>query len=149
MMSMSDPLRPNPAASDFDWVSARASCSALLMFQRLRMQVQADAVKRNEIRTANEKEKYLFRFVSEDGVFVVSVDGQCLETEIGVGFRRTPTGIEVFTPADNKPLFKADVTLSNDGECRMKIGEMEYNCWQFRKKALEDVFFAKVARWRP
>lgn len=142
---MSLPITTN----DFGWVSARAECSVSLMFQRLRMQVEADVLRRNEIRTVNEKEKYAFRFASENGVFTVSVDGQCIETEIGVGFRRTLTGVEVYTPSDNKLLFKADVTLSNDGECRMKVGEVEYNYWQFRKKALEDVFFTKVAKWRP
>ena len=38
---------------------------------------------------------------------------------------------------------------SNDGQCRIKVGEIEYNFWQFRKLTLEDVFFTNVARWRP
>src|ERR1039458_7645934 len=101
-----------PIPEDFDWITARAACSASLVFQRLRMQVEADVAKRNQIRTENEKSKYFFQFATEGGAFTVWVEGQFLgETEIGVGFRRTVTGIDVYTPSDNKLLFQAEVTL--------------------------------------
>ena len=40
-----------------------------------------------------------------------------------------------------KPNLMATLTLSNDGECRVMIGSREYDLWQFRKMALEHLFF--------
>lgn len=133
---------------DFDWVAARAAHSTALVFQKLRLQVEADVNKRNEIRTTNEREKYQFRFVSENGTFSVFAEGQLEDHEIGVSFRRTQTGIDVCA-LSGKVLLSGAVTLSNEGECRIKVEQTEYAFWQFRKLALEDVFFTQVARWRP
>jgi hypothetical protein len=135
---------------DFDWISARAACSVSQVFQRLRMQVEADVAKRNDIRTENEKSKYSFQFIAENGSFSVSLDGRFLEEiEIGVGFRRTSAGIDVYTPSDGQLRFSGEVTLSNDGLCRIKVEKAEYSLWQFRKLSLEGVFFTQVAKWRP
>jgi hypothetical protein len=33
------------------------------------------------------------------------------------------------------------LTLSDDGNCHLRVGETEYTFWQFRKLALHDLFF--------
>jgi hypothetical protein len=46
-------------------------------------------------------------------------------------------------------LYEGKLTLSNDGDCKLKVGDTEYSLWQFRKLTLEDVLFTSVAKWRP
>ena len=41
----------------------------------------------------------------------------------------------------NKELFRATLTINNEGICKLKIGDEEYTNWQVRKKALEKCFF--------
>ena len=41
------------------------------------------------------------------------------------------------------------LTLADDGECKFRVGNAEYDFWQFRKLALEDILFTSVAKWRP
>jgi hypothetical protein len=138
-----------PLSNDFDWVSARAECSASKVFRQLELQVKTDVEKRNLLRTDNEKSKYFFECASDGFRFSVFLTSHSVETEeIGATFSRTPQGIDVHS-LKGELLFSGTVTLSNDRECRVKVGGNEYNCWQFRKLALEDVFFTKVARWRP
>ena len=133
---------------DFDWISARAACSASQAFQKLRLQVESDVSKRNEIRTDNEKSKYAYQFTSEGGAFSVHLVSHLFEQmEIGVIFKRTPAGIEVYSLADQL-LLQGEVTLSNGGQCRIMVAGSEYNFWQFRKLSLESVFFKDVAKWR-
>ena len=39
--------------------------------------------------------------------------------------------------------FKGVNTLCDDGRCRLKVGDRELDLWQFRKRALEDLFFGR------
>ena len=138
-----------PLSNDFDWVSARAECSASKVFRQLELQVKTDVEKRNILRTDNEKSKYLFECASGGRQFSVFLTSHVVETEdIGVTFSRTPQGIDVHS-LKGELLFSGTVTLSNDRECRVKVSGMEYNSWQFRNLTLQDVFFNKVAKWRP
>ncbi len=133
---------------EFDWISARAACSVYQVFQKLRLQVESDVKKRNEIRTENEKTKYIYRFAADGGAFSVCLEFLAFEEqERGVVFKRTLSAIDVCSVSEEL-LFQGDVTLSNDGQCRIKVNDSEYNLWQFRKLALEGVLFKDVAKWR-
>jgi hypothetical protein len=139
-------------STDFDWVSARAACSSSQVFRSLQLEVQTDVEKRNEIRTPNEKSKYLFRYAANESRFSVFVESLFTEMkeleQIGAIFVRTPSGVDVQTLA-NQLLLRGEITLSNDKKCRIKVGDVEYDSWQFRKLALQNVFFIEVGRWRP
>lgn len=37
----------------------------------------------------------------------------------------------------------AGLTLNDSGECRLKVGSDERESWQFRRAALEDLFFGQ------
>jgi hypothetical protein len=139
-------------ADDFDWISARAECSPSQVFQKLRLQLKNDVEKRNAIRTENEKSRYVFTIHSDTRRISVFVEGQLEYGDTfneGVVFSRTYTGIDVHKGTSDELLFQATLTLSNDGVCRLRIGDTEHSLWQFRKLALEEVFFTKVAKWRP
>ena len=44
----------------------------------------------------------------------------------------------------NQPIMEATLTLSDDGHCRLKVNNQEKEFWQFRRMALEALFFDSV-----
>jgi len=128
----------NHEMGDFDWVKARAECSATEIFEKLRIQVQKDVDRWKALKVSSELK---VSTANEAGVFAVSVDG--VGVYRGVRFSLEENAIVVDGIAPEKRMFLASVTLSDDGECRLKITgkEKEYDLWQFRKLALEWVLF--------
>ncbi len=121
---------------EFDWVSARSACSLVAIFEQLKMQLQEDVAKRQSLR--EEMAHYGFRIVGKDKRLAVVVEGSGIYDS--VLFILTDSGIEV-ADKDGKLRFKATPTLSDDGECRLKVGDQERELWHVRKMALEELFF--------
>jgi hypothetical protein len=130
----------NNVGSDFEWVNARAACSPQKVFEQLHMQVARDVELRNAMRSQNDR--YKFRVDSEMGMFAVSVepfpfthvphqiirfhlDGQTIVARYG----------------DDADIFIATLTLNDEGECRLRIKDKNYDLWQVRHMALERLFF--------
>ena len=130
----------NPLPADFDWVTERHLCSPSAIITKLRMQIETDIEKRKELLTPAERARLAFSLRDEDRLFVVQVEGQN-NLYRGVRFGLTYTGITVHDVVTGRQLYEATSTLSDDGECRLRIGEKEYDLWQFRKLALQDIFF--------
>ena len=128
----------NQEMANFDWVKARAECSTTEMFNKLRLQVQKDVERWKALKVNSELK---ISMDNEAGVFAVSVEGVAVYR--GVRFILAEDAIVVDGIAPEKRMFLASVTLSDDGECRLKITgkEKEYDLWQFRKLALEWVLF--------
>ncbi len=131
---------------DFDWISARAECSPTQAFVRIRTEVHNDIKTRMAMMSEQEKTKYVFSITHQDWQFWVAVGGPYVDK--GIAFSRTPDGIDVHDVSSEKLLYHGILTLSNEGKCKLKVGEVEYDFWQFRKLALEDVLFTCVAKWR-
>jgi hypothetical protein len=131
---------------DFDWISARSACSPSQIFQKLRLQIENDVKKRIEIMTDTEKAKCRFFTDYDPGRLSVMVEGERLNE--GVIFSRSPAGVEVRDSESNSLIHEGILTLSNDGHCRLKVGDVEYDLWQFRKLSLENVLFTSIAKWR-
>jgi hypothetical protein len=126
---------------DFDWVKERHSCSPSIVIEKLRLQVQDDVEKRTALMTQAEKERMKFEIVSEGRRFTVQVEGKN-QLYRGVTFSLTVAGIAVHDAAYGENLlYEAALTLSDDGECRLKVKDKEYDLWQFRKLVLQDIFF--------
>jgi hypothetical protein len=121
----------------FDWVTARAKCTAAEIFTKLKMMIETDVEIRNSdaIRQKNTTKFSIVATVEERFVVVA----QQYDTQKKIIFALKGQQIEV--SALNGPLFTATVTLSDDGECRAKVLDQEYDLWQLRKKALESLFF--------
>jgi hypothetical protein len=125
-----------------DWVRERAACMPLTVFEALREHVEKDMKARNALLpTAGFTEKH-FVFEGKDGWFSVTqiILGQ---NRYGVMFRITPNGVQVEGISRPDIGFSAILTLSDDGKCRLRVGDTEYNLWQFRKLALHDLFFVE------
>ena len=119
----------------FDWVSERAKCTPFKVFQVLRVQVKRDIEIRNAL-TVEIPASKTFSFQG-DGQWFAVVYGNCK----GVKLDLSDSGIEVLDVASAKPIFRGILTLSDDGQCRLRVEQKEYDLWQFRKLALHDLFF--------
>jgi hypothetical protein len=125
-----------------DWVKRRHECSIDLVFVRLRDQVEKDVAARNELRQERGETSFKFRCEIEDGNFMVILEGQ--QRFDGVKFVRSKDAIAVHQLKSDKLISEATLTLSDEGECKLKVSGKELDLWQFRMKALEDLFFAKT-----
>lgn len=126
---------------DFDWVQARTECSPSAIFERLKISLKTDA----KIRTQALIQKgsdYGFSVISEGRSVSVFVQGNNLSRS--VVFDLTEDGVSVHT--GDKHIAEATLTLNDEGECRLKVGDKELELWQFRKFALEEFFFVDHRR---
>lgn len=125
----------NKKPSNFDWVTARSECLPRKVLEALRLQVETDIKTRNDL--SSPASAYRFSMVSELGIFSVLIEGPKLHDS--VIFSIADGGILVRNTTDKWEL-RADLTISNDGECRLKCDGQEYEFWQFRKLPLSDCF---------
>jgi hypothetical protein len=131
---MTTPRKPD----DFDWVSVRKQCSIAEIFQKLRMLVEQDVNKRNSFLAENSAIQFKLVIASE---YHFSVFASGRRGHKSASFRVNGELISIST--DKGFIFEGGVvTLSNDGECRLKDKGVEYDLWQVRKMALEDIFFS-------
>jgi hypothetical protein len=122
--------------TEFDWMAARADCSLAVIFERLKAQLQDDVETAKGLRKVPVH--YTFKIDMNDRRIAVIVEGNKIYDS--VLFVLKDTEIEVLDK-DGKPIFKATPTLSDDGQCRLKINGREMELWHLRKMALEDFFF--------
>jgi len=66
---------------------------------------------------------------------------QVLSQSKGVIFRISLTGVIARDIESQKTICDGVLVISNDGQCRLRVGETECDLWQFRKLALHDLFF--------
>jgi hypothetical protein len=121
---------------EFDWVTARASCSLGGVFDGLLEGVRHDVATRNK-----QAGPVRLEFSAEPNLFRVSATKVATGAVTRVEFRLTPQAIEVAAPDGGTPTLSATVILGDDGVCRLKVGDGELLPWQFRKRALERLMF--------
>lgn len=121
---------------DFNWIEARHLCSPFGVFAELRKQAESDVA----IRNAQEQE-VRFRVDRSPDCFRVIREAKSLSacTPASVEFRWTASGIEVSN--DTGIILQGALTVNDEGKCRLRVKERELTFWQFRRRALEDLFF--------
>jgi hypothetical protein len=120
-----------------DWVTLRHECSPLEVFIKLKEGAEQDVEVRNKLKKADAD--FAFKVRPQNGKsFSVLCEGSVYGF---VTFSWSPVGIKV-TDESDKVIQEATLTLTDNGKCKLKLqnGE-ELECWQFRKRVLEDLFF--------
>lgn len=132
------------APSDFEWVHARAACSPAKVFEQLKIQIAHDVELRNEM-GKQLGQKFDMHAESSGIAFAVFLDSTF--------HRETPHRVVRFyleghtiiaQYGDETNILSAAVTLNDEGECRLRIGDKSYALWQVRHMALEKLFFGIV-----
>ncbi len=127
---------------NFDWVEARSTCSAAVIFEQLKEQLREDVDKRQKLREGPPW-YFGFRFIEQGRRVTILKEGNQIHRV--VAFRLAEKAIEV-TDEEGNVKFSAVPTISDDGKCRLKVKgqEKEKELWQFRKMALDELFFEEI-----
>jgi hypothetical protein len=121
--------------SAFDWVKARLECTPAKIFQKLQLEIEKDVNTRQSALPSNAG--YVFNVVCSGSVISVGINGDKVHHTIT--FRLTEWGIDVGHDLDLR--YKATLSLNDDGECRLAVDGKQLESWQFRRLALESLFF--------
>ena len=126
---------------NFDWVVARAKCTPFLTFEKLRVQVKDDTAKRNQLAGTFSDDRRNFYFNPDGSSFSVSYRGSSTGMHSGVTFSLSANGVNVAGIETQRVLCVGILTISNSGICKIRVGEKKLTLWQFRKLALQDLFY--------
>jgi hypothetical protein len=132
MMSMTE----NSTPRDLDWVRERGACTAERVFADLVRDIAKDAATRNSMGTDTA---FASDLTTDKSTLIVAETGAWARKE-KIKVFPSKGRIEVrdeITPA----AFGAEVFLTDDGRCKLKLGDIELEQWQFRRKILESLFF--------
>ncbi len=138
----------NQILPDVDWVKERSGCSAGGVFELLKSKVSDDVTARQKQISAAQSMFPSLTFYPEDTSFTVVLHGfnarKGREVHKKVAFTLDDQEISVYDE-QLRLVFKASPTLGDDGRCRLKVTvdnrELELELWQFRRRALESLFF--------
>ena len=123
--------------TDFDWVSARAKCSLVPLFEKLYLEIEQDISHINEILG----DGYICKLIKNgDRAFSVVLHDHFDQGQ-AVRFRLVNGAIVASRGVDDSAFASATPTLSDDKECRLLVDGKERELWQFLKLALEGLFF--------
>jgi hypothetical protein len=123
---------------EFDWVSARAQCTPFAVFEKLRAQVKVDMERRNSLMRDGDLAS---PFSLGTGPEWFSVSSKTLDKYRGVTFTLTANGVAVHDATSHTKICDAALMISDEGHCVLRVGSTELKFWQFRKLALQDLFF--------
>jgi hypothetical protein len=129
--------------STLDWVKVRSACSIFQVFSELELGVRQDVEHMQSLVKANQNIAFSFAKGSIRRFSVTRVDDPLMSIGESIYFDCTGKEISVSgeTATGEKKMLVAELTLTNDGECKLKVGDQELYQWQFRRMALERLFF--------
>ena len=123
-----------------NWVKQRFYCSIGDVFEQLRTQVRSDVEERERLRPKQD-DHYAFKFSATDRSFTAMLDGHKIHKTVEFPLEQRAISVS----SDGNLILSAKTTLSNDGRCVLLIKNVEYENWQVRKMALDDLFFSEMA----
>jgi hypothetical protein len=132
---MSDASERKP--DNFDWVGARANCSASVVFEKLKMLIADDVEAMTKLRKSDYATSFAFISAHSNRFAVRATDEMSFHRSVAFTLNKT----EITVDGPDGPMFVITIGLSDDGDCRCRISGQEYDLWQVRKKALEELFF--------
>ena len=135
-------MAPEHTSDEFEWVSAKAKCTAAVMFERLRAGVKQDVDRRNAL--AGLADGCRFEFSEEGDAFDVSrLEGsRVTRATVAALVRFERAGPRIHIRGEDVDVdFSAILTLDPAGHCRFVVGEALYADWEVRRMALELLFF--------
>lgn len=127
---------------DWDWVTERANCSIVVMFERLRDLARRDMDTRNQQLRSN-----LFHFgeAEETNVRERAFTVMNTVTTDRIDFGRGDDSIEMRrrrAGRETGPAVIATLTLTDQAGCKFVVDGKELDAWQVLKRVLEPVLFA-------
>jgi hypothetical protein len=124
--------------SDFDWVTARHACSVGGFFERLCVGARQNVNTRKALRV-ELADTGPIEFTSSRGIFSVM---RTVNQMAPVGVRFVLDGQTIRVEGSGVDVgFKGTLTLTDEGECRLRVNGEELDEWQVLRRGLETLFF--------
>lgn len=126
---------------ELDWVRIRAACTIATVFNQLCDGIMGDVQAINSARGLSGDSRFLAEMAGEGTAIVIAQPN--LIPRIRVIVRMDSATIAVVRERQYKKeeTWEATVGLNNEGRCILRLEDVEVEQWQFRKKALEGLFF--------
>jgi hypothetical protein len=124
---------------DLNWVQKRATCSAAQMFNELIKGINDDVAVLNSTRNLPTDQRYGADMTRDGTTVAVGQYGTTTRRRVLIGI----VGDEIEVRDDTKQSkWRAQVKLNHEGRCMLRLEDgTDLEQWQFRKKALEGLFF--------
>lgn len=131
---------------ELDWVEKRAACIAATVFNQLCDGIVSDVEAVNSTRDLSEFDKFSADMHSSGTTIYVGRPNRIPRVRIAIGIVGDEIGVQQEWAGGLK--WSASVGLNDEGRCILKVKddagkETELEQWQFRKRALESLFFSE------
>lgn len=135
----------NPVPENLDWVTVRGQCSVAHVFKELELGVREDIAKAQSLVGPHEEIRFSLAKAVTNRFAAVRVDDPITSISQSVYFVCKRSSIEVHEDGSvgEELRMTATLTLTNEGHCKLKVGDQELFQWQFRRMALEGLFFGR------
>jgi hypothetical protein len=130
----------NNMPQELDWVTVRAACSVEQVFKELHQGVKDDVEAMNLLCEQREEAPIAMSTHRAGNAFFVG-RGQAIKPV--VRFLLGKDRIEIADEVSNQT-FVVTLTLNNEGRCKLRIEQEEFEQWQVRRMSLEKLFFGPV-----
>ncbi len=122
---------------ELNWVEKRVACSAEQLFKEIQTGIENDIASMNAIPPSEGN--FVAQLTSDGKVLVVAHNGPWSKGRVKLFVQSGK--IEVRNEITQTQWWAA-VIFSDEGRCRLRLEDgRELEQWQFRKKALESLFF--------
>jgi hypothetical protein len=132
----------NNKSQEFDWVAKRAACTVAAVFNELCDAIKGDVIAINSARSLSPVEIFEAKMVRGDCITVRQPNLFSTKT---ITITASDSEIVVNGDWDGTKSWSATVGLNDEGLCVLRLEDgkdrPELEQWQFRKRALEGLFF--------
>lgn len=132
----------NHVPQELNWVKVRAECTIRSVFKAVRYGVEGDVRARNDCLTESQKDRGVSFTVEDkdDQTFEVHRKAPGLSDVVAVAIM----GSSIKAMGRNLAVVEVSIGMNDGGRCTLRLGDVEIENWQFRKKTLENLFFPNV-----
>jgi hypothetical protein len=141
MMSMIE----NKVPRELNWVEVRSACTVAKVFNALRNEIAEDVEAANQVLSIPETSRYQVDVHSDGSTIYVGRPNMLSRARVIIG---VSNGRIAVNEEWSGTKWSASIGLNDEGRCTLRLcdekGEptaLEMEHWQFRKKALESLFF--------
>jgi hypothetical protein len=134
---MAEMEKPTPK---WDWVTARSQCAPTAHFASLQSSARANVDTRNALEESQVKDR--FKMNVRGNSFTVWDGWAHSRRAVDVALNADGTIEFAFTSLASE-VMQAQVVLTDDGECKYRVGNTPLDEWQVLRRALEELFFVE------
>jgi hypothetical protein len=133
----------NAVPRELDWVSRRADCTIGQVFNKLCNEIEGDLSAINTVRNLSNMDRFIMDKVGDGRTIIIAQPSRFPRVVVKIGV----VGDEIEVQDDaTRSAWRMGIGLNNEGRCVLKNSDEEIEHWQFRKKALEPLFFGPMVK---